>query len=145
MRLRLLLAAATVLLASGASAEAANASRFEALAQAVAQHDVEAAKALFPDEHKVISWFNGKYYLDSFEVLMENFKDSERLANVGDNNAAFSICGGKATYILQYRESAEKGVEIFYGTAETPPPPVPYSMRAAKSHCDGVVRYVGGL
>ena len=121
------------------------ASPFEALMSAVETQDVEKAQQLFPTA-EVISWFNGDYRLESFEVMMENFKDSKRLADIEANNGAFAICDGKAYYIVQYRETEEGGIQIFYGTSsDTPPPPLPFSMRGTKSHCDGVVRYVGGF
>ena len=118
---------------------------FEALMSAVETQDVEKAEQLFPTA-EVISWFNGDYRLESFEFMMENFKDSERLADIEANNGVFSICGGAANYIVQYRETEEGGIQIFYGTSsDAPPPPMPFSMRGTKSHCDGLVRYVGGF
>ena len=129
----------------GLAEEPSQINPLDALSQAVVDQDIEAAHRLFPNPPRVISWFDGQYRLESFEVMFENFKDSERLPNINANNASFNVCGGRIKYIIQYREKDDGGVDILYGTSETPPPPVPFSMRGAKSHCDGVVRYVGGI
>jgi len=141
----LVLSIVSALAISGSAAYAEASGDLDALAQAIVVQDIQAAQSLFPEDTKVISFFNDQYHLESFEVMFENFKDSQRVASEQDGLVAFDICNGAAVYSIQFRRLEDGSVEIFYGTGGTAPPPIPYSMRDEKSHCDGVVRYVGGF
>ena len=146
MKIVFLLIASFIAVCSGALAGdgSEHDNRLEDLAKAIELHDVEGARAIFPGEAKVISFFNGEYYLDSFEVMIENFKDSQLLESEEDV-LAYSICGGAATYSIQYRQIEDGSFEIFYGTSDIPLPPVPFSARSSWKHCTPPIRYVGGF